>query len=65
MAGYFVGLLDNTWVLPAKSALSTSHFLHVKTAQHLKRNIFQQILAKVGAVVSIYYKNAFDEICEK
>ena len=65
MAGYFVGFLDNTWVLPAKSALSTSHFLHVKTAQHLKRNIFQQILAMVGAVVYKYYMNAFDGICEK
>ena len=65
MAGYFVGLLDNTWVLSAKSALSASHFLLVKTAQHLKRIIFQQILAKVGAVVSTYYKNAFDGRCEK
>ena len=65
MAGYFVGLLDNTWVLPAKSALSASHFLLVKTAQHLKRIIFQQILAKVDAVVYKYYKNAFDGICEK
>ena len=40
-------------------------FTHVKTALHLKRIIFQQILAKVGAVVYEYYKNAFVERCEK
>ena len=40
-------------------------FTHVKTALHLKRIIFQQILAKVGAVVYEYYKNAFDKRCGK
>ena len=40
-------------------------FTHVKTALHLKRIVFQQILAKVGAVVYEYYKNAFVERCEK
>ena len=40
-------------------------FLHVKTAKHLKRIIFQRILVKVGAVIYEYYKNAFDERCEK
>ena len=40
-------------------------FTHVKTALHLKKIIFQQILAKVGAVVYEYYKNAFVERCEK
>ena len=40
-------------------------FTHLKTALHLKRFIFQQILAKVGAVVYEYYKNAFVERCEK
>ena len=40
-------------------------FTHVKTALHLKRIVFQQILAKVGAVIYEYYKNAFVERCEK
>ena len=45
--------------------LVSMDFTHVKTALHLKRFIFQQILAKVGAVVYEYYKNAFVERCEK
>ena len=40
-------------------------FTHVKTALHLKSIVFQQILAKVGAVIYEYYKNAFVERCEK
>ena len=65
MAEYCVGFLHNTHVLSSNLALSLSHFLLVKTAKHLKRIIFQQILAKVGAVVYEYYKNAFVERCEK
>ena len=45
--------------------LVSMDFTHVKTALHLKRNVFQQILAKVGAVVYEYYKNTFVERCEK
>ena len=45
--------------------LVSMDFTHVKTALHLKRIVFQQILAKVGTVIYEYYKNAFVERCEK